>query len=237
MIPMVAPTRIVSIPARPAPLAIDLAQTAVLVVDMQNDFGSRGGMFDLAGIDLSVIQQAVPPSKRVVVAARRVGVPIVYLKMAHHPDLSNTGGPRSPHWFHHRGMAVGQQVTAPDGRPSRVLIEGTWNTEILHELAPHPGDIVVSKHRYSGFFETDLDAQLRSLGTRNLIVTGCTTSVCVESTIRDAMFRDYVCLLLEDCTGQPPFPSRSFGTHEASLLIIQSMFGWVSDSTALLAVL
>jgi ureidoacrylate peracid hydrolase len=234
---MAAPTRIVSISARPAPLTIDLAQTAVLVVDMQNDFGSSGGMFDLAGIDLSVIQQAVPPSRRVVAAARRVGVPIIYLKMAHRPDLSDTGGPRSPHWFHHQRMAVGQQVTTPAGQPSRILIEGTWNTEILPELAPHPGDIVVSKHRYSGFFETDLDAQLRTLSTRNLVVTGCTTSVCVESTIRDAMFRDYICLLLEDCTGQPVFPGSSFATHQASLLIIQSMFGWVSDSTALLAVL
>jgi ureidoacrylate peracid hydrolase len=234
---MAAPTRIVSIAARPAPLTIDLAQTAVLIVDMQNDFGSSGGMFDLAGIDLSAIQQAVPPSRRVVAAARRVGVPIIYLKMAHRPDLSDTGGPRSPHWFHHQRMAVGQQVTAPDGRPGRVLIEGTWNTEILSELAPHPADIVVSKHRYSGFFETDLDAQLRTLGTQNLIVIGCTTSVCVESTIRDAMFRDYICLLLEDCTGQPAFPSSPFATHQASLLIIESMFGWVSDSTALLAVL
>ena len=213
---MAAPTRIVSISARPAPLTIDLAQTAVLVVDMQNDFGSSGGMFDLAGIDLSVIQQAVPPSRRVVAAARRVGVPIIYLKMAHRPDLSDTGGPRSPHWFHHQRMAVGQQVTTPDGQPSRILIEGTWNTEILPELAPHPGDIVVSKHRYSGFFETDLDAQLRTLSTRNLVVTGCTTSVCVELTIRDAMFRDYICLLLEDCTGQPVFPGPSFATHQAS---------------------
>ena len=234
---MVASTRILSISARPAPLTMDLAQTAVLVVDMQNDFGSRGGMFDLAGIDLSVIQQAVPPSRRVVAAARRVGVPIIYLKMAHRPDLSDTGGPDSPHWFRHQRMAVGQQVTAPDGRLSRVLIEGSWNTEILPELAPHPGDIVVSKHRYSGFFETDLDAQLRTFGIRNLIVTGCTTSVCVKSTIRDAMFRDYICLLLEDCTGQPAFPNTPFGTHEASLLIIQSMFGWVSNSMALLAVL
>jgi ureidoacrylate peracid hydrolase len=234
---MAAPARMVSISARPAPLTIDLAQTAVLVIDMQNDFGSPGGMFDRAGIDLSVIQQAIPPSQRVVAAARRVGVPIIYLKMAHRPDLSDTGGPGSPHWFHHQHMAVGQQVTAPDGQSSRILIEGTWNTEILPELAPHPGDIVVSKHRYSGFFETDLDAQLRTLGTRNLIVTGCTTSVCVESTIRDAMFRDYICLLLEDCTGQPTFPNSSFRMHEASLLIIQSMFGWVSDSTAFIAVL
>jgi ureidoacrylate peracid hydrolase len=234
---MAAPSESVSISARPAPLTIDLAQTAILVIDMQNDFASRGGMFDLAGIDLTAIRRAIPPSERVVSAGRRAGVPIIYLRMAHRPDLSDTGGPRSPHWFHHQRMAVGDEVTAPDGRPSRILIEGTWGTEILPELAPRPGDIVVSKHRYSGFFETDLDAQLRNLGIRNLIVTGCTTSICVESTIRDAMFRDYICLLLEDCTGQPSFPARASGTHEASLLIIQSMFGWVSDSASVLAVL
>ncbi|MGC1412290.1 MAG: cysteine hydrolase [Acetobacteraceae bacterium] len=234
---MAAPSRTVAIAARPASLEIDLGRSAVLVIDMQNDFGSPGGMFDRIGIDLSVIRQAVPPTQRVVAAARAAGIPIVYLKMAHRPDLSDTGGQDSPHWFRHEPMAVGEAVTAPDGQPSRILIEGTWNTDVLPELAPHPGDIVVSKHRYSGFFETDLDDQLCALGARNLIVTGCTTSVCVESTIRDAMFRDYVCLLLEDCTGQPPFPNAPFGTHEASLLTIQAMFGWVSDSASLIAAL
>ena len=232
---MAASSRIISIPARPASLAIDLATSAVLVIDMQNDFGSRGGMFDRAGIDLSVIRRAVPPTQRVVAAARTAALPIVYLKMAHQPDLSDTGGQTSPHWFRHERMSVGKAVTAPDGQPSRILIDGTWNTEILPELAPYPEDIVVSKHRYSGFFETDLDKQLGALGIRNLIVTGCTTSVCVESTIRDAMFRDYTCLLLEDCTGQPLFPNASMGTHEASLLTIQAMFGWVTTSAALIA--
>jgi ureidoacrylate peracid hydrolase len=214
-----------------------LDRTAVLVIDMQNDFGSSGGMFDRAGIDLSVIRQAVPPSRRVVAAARAAGIPIVYLKMAHLADLSDTGGPDSPHWFRHQRMAVGEATTAPDGQPSRILIDGTWNTDILPELTPQPGDVVVTKHRYSGFFETDLDSQLRALGARHLIVTGCTTSVCVESTIRDAMFRDYVCLLLEDCTGQPAFPNAAFATHEASILTIQTMFGWVSNSATLLPLL
>jgi ureidoacrylate peracid hydrolase len=234
---MATSSRIVSIQARPVPLSIDLAQSAVLVIDMQHDFGSPGGMFDRAGIDLSSIQRAIPPTRRVVAAARTAGLPIVYLKMTHRADLSDMGGPDSPDWFRHQRMAIGEPVTAPDGRPSRILIEGTWNTEILPELAPLPGDVVVSKHHYSGFFETDLDAQLHALGARHLIVTGCTTSVCVESTIRDAMFRDYACLLLEDCTGQPTFPNSSFGTHEASLLTIQTMFGWVSDSSALIAAL
>jgi ureidoacrylate peracid hydrolase len=105
------------------PLSIDLAQSAVLVIDMQNDFGSPGGMFGRAGIDLSAIQRAVPPTRRVVAASRMPGLPVVYLKMAHRADLSDTGRPASPHWFRHQRMAVGESVTAPDGRPIRILIE------------------------------------------------------------------------------------------------------------------
>ena len=226
--------RTVTVQARPAPLTVDTAATAVLVIDMQNDFGSPGGMFARAGIDLSSIGRAVEPTVRVIAAARAAGLPIVYLKMAHRPDLSDVGAPDSPHWFRHKRMRVGESVTAPNGAPSRILIDGTWNTDILAELTPLAGDIVIRKHRYSGFFETDLDATLRRIGARTLIVTGCTTSVCVESTIRDAMFRDYSCLLLEDCTGQPSFPGTAFSTHEASLLMIETIFGSVTGSDAFL---
>jgi ureidoacrylate peracid hydrolase len=132
-------------------------------------------------------------------------------------------------------MAVGESVEAPDGRPSRVLVEGTWNTQILRSLAPKSGDVVMPKHRYSGFFETDLDRILRDRGINCLVVTGCTTSVCVESTIRDAMFRDYHCLLLEDCTAEPIGSDQPRGNHEASLLTIQLLFGWVSNSRNFLA--
>ena len=108
----------------------------------------------------------------------------------------------------------------------RTLIRDTWNTQILDSLTPEPGDHVVSKHRYSGFFETELDDVLRGLGAKYLIVTGCTTSICVESTVRDAMFRDYSCLVLEDCTAEP------IGTHESSLKVIETLFGWVTTSAA-----
>jgi len=156
---------------------------------MQNDFCAKGGMFDRAGLDLAPIQRAVLPTKRVIAAARRTKLPVVYLKMAHLPDLSDTGWEHSPHWFRHKRLAVGQEVTAPDGRQSRILNDGTWNTDIIPELAPLPNVMVVRKHRYSGFYGTDLDDRLRSIGANFLVVTGCTTSVCVESTIRDAMFR------------------------------------------------
>ncbi len=123
-----------------------------------------------------------------------------------------------------------QVVRAPDGTESRILIRDTWHTDILPELAPETGDIVLYKHRFSGFYETALDAILKQLGVRYLIVTGCTTSVCVESTIRDAMFRDYSCVLLADCAGEPIGHGLPRSNHEASLLVIQTLSGWVSDS-------
>ena len=123
------------------------------------------------------------------------------------------------------------------GTASRILIRDTWNTEIVAELAPKSGDIVLYKHRYSGFYETDLDVILKGRSIKNLIFTGCTTSVCVESTLRDAMFRDYTCLLLADCTAESIGNGLPRTNHEASLLAIQVQFGWVSQSTEFIAAL
>ena len=222
--------RLVTIEAKPESISIDLGKCAVLVIDMQNDFGAKGGMFNRAGIDISPIERAVAPTMRVVATARSVAMPIVYLKMQHTADLANAGRPSAPHWIKHEPLAVGESVASPDGRPSRVLVEDTWNTEILPSLTPREGDVIVPKHRYSGFFETNLNGILRDRGIEYLVVTGCTTSVCVESTIRDAMFRDYHCLLLADCTGEPIANNHPRSNHEASLLTIQLLFGWVSNS-------
>ena len=104
-------------------------------------------------------------------------------------------------------------------------------TDIVSELAPHPGDFTISKNRYSGFYQTDLHATLEARGVKFLILTGCTTSVCVESTLRDGMFRGYKCLLLSDCTAEP------LGSHEASLRVVEKLFGWVTNSAELLAIL
>jgi ureidoacrylate peracid hydrolase len=223
--------------ARPDALAVNPAQSAVIVVDMQNDFGSKDGMFGLAGIDISGIRNAIPPTVHVLAAARRAGITIVYLKMGFRPDLSDAGGPDTPNWIKHRPLRVGEATTAPDGTASRILIRDTWNTEIVPELAPEPGDIVLYKHRYSGFYETDLDKVLKSRSIKSLIFTGCTTSVCVESTIRDAMFRDYTCLLLADCTAEPIGYGLARSNHDASLLVVQVLLGWVSDSTRLITAL
>jgi ureidoacrylate peracid hydrolase len=227
----------VTIDARPDSLTIDPARTALVVVDMQNDFGGEGGMFHRAGIPIAGIQAAVAPTVRALTVARRAGIRIVYLKMQFEPDLSNAGGAETPNLIIHRRLGVGEPAQAPDGRESRILIKDTWNTDILSELAPQEDDIVVSKHRFSGFFETDLDATLRELGVTSLIFTGCTTSVCVESTLRDAFFRDYRCLLLEDCTAEPIGSDLPRSNHEASVRVIETLFGWVSDCAAFEAAL
>ena len=224
-------SRAINIDAQPGPIAIDTAKTAVIVVDMQNDFGSKRGMFDLAGIDISMIQKAVGPTAKVLASARNAGIKIVYLKMGYHPDLSDLGAPDSVNRTRHlQIMHVGKTVRAPDGSESRILVRDTWNTEIVPELKPHAGDIVMYKTRFSGFYQTDLDATLKRLGIKHLIITGCTTSVCVDSTIRDAMFRDYQPVLLADCTGEPIGYGLPRSNHEASLLTIQVLLGWVSNS-------
>ena len=227
----------VTIDARPGSLEIDPSGTALIVVDMQNDFGAEGGMFDRAGIPISGVKVAVAPTARALAAARRAAIRIVYLKMQFEPDLSDAGGAEAPNLIVHRRLGVGEPVQAPDGRDTRILIKDTWNTDILPELAPQDGDIVLSKHRFSGFFETDLDATLKELGVTSLIFTGCTTSICVESTLRDAFYRDYRCLLLEDCTAEPLGSDLPRTNHDASVRVIETLFGWVSHCAAFEAAL
>ena len=231
---MIAKIRRIVIDAKPEAWEIELARTAVIVVDMQNDFGSDGGMMALAGIDISGNRAIIIPTARMLAAARRAGILVVYLKMAFLADLSDAGVPDTPNWLKHLPLRAGETTTAPNGVASRLLIRDTWNTDIVAELQPDPNDIVLYKHRYSGFYETDLDKILKSRSIKNLIFAGWTTSVCVESTVRDAMFRDYSCLVLEDCTAEPIGNGLPRSNHEASLLAIQILFGWVSESTKLI---
>lgn len=231
---MASRATLITVDAKPEPVTLEPTRTAIVVVDMQNDFGAEGGMFARAGIDISGIRTAVAPTARVLAAARQASIKVVYLKMGFRPDLSDAGTPDAPNWLKHHPLRVGEPVTAPDGTESRILIRDTWNTDILAELTPEPGDAVLYKHRYSGFYETELDTLLKSLRVKYLIFTGCTTSVCVESTIRDAMFRDYYCLLLADCTAEPIGHGLPRGNHDASLLVIQLLFGWVSGSSQFL---
>ena len=223
--------------ALPSGFALDTERAAVLVIDMQNDFSAPTGMFARAGIDIAPIRAAVEPIARVLADARQAEMPVVYLKMGYRPDLTDLGAPGSPNRERHLAFGVGSEMRAPDGRRSRVLIRDCWGTEIVDALEPEPGDLALWKTRFSGFHATDLDATLRGRGVSQLLVTGCTTSVCVESTIRDAMFLDYSCLLLADCCAEPIGADLPRTNHDASLLAIQTLFGWVSSSAELLRAL
>ncbi|MGW4094913.1 cysteine hydrolase family protein [Nocardia sp. NPDC004750] len=222
--------RTLTLNARPEPLSLTAGRTAVLVVDMQNDFGAVGGGMDLAGFDTSVIRRAVQPIARVIETARMQGIPVIYMKHGYRSDLSDMGPGYSKNWLTHVAVKVGERVATPDRRDGQVRVADTWNTEILVELAPKPGDIVLSKTRFSAFYGTELDATLTRLGVKDLIITGCTTSVCVESTVRDAMFRDYRAIVPADCTEE----LQGDDFHQASLLLIERMFGWVTDSSAVI---
>ena len=212
------------IQARPEPVKIELARTAMIVIDMQNAFGSPGGMFDKAGVPISSIQAAVAPTRAAVEAARRAGMKIVYLKMGFMADLSDLGAEDGPneHFLGHLGVKDG------------VLTRDTWGTDIVDELAPGENDTVIYKTRFSGFYRTELDELLKGFGIKHLIVTGCTTSVCVESTIRDAFFRDYHCVVLEDCTAEPMGAGLSRSNHDATILLVERIFGSISTSTSVI---
>jgi ureidoacrylate peracid hydrolase len=129
-----ATTRVIRLNAKPEPIEIDTASTAVIVVDMQNDFGAQGGMFDRDGIDISGIQKVIDPTAKVLASARRAGIKIIYLKMGFRPDLSDLGSPDSPNRVRNVRIGVGQPVRAPDGSEGRILIRDTWNTDIVSQL-------------------------------------------------------------------------------------------------------
>ena len=224
-----ARSRLVHVEAKPEAISIDIGETALLVIDMQNDFGAKGGMFDLAGIDLSAIRSTIKPTAQILAIARSTGIPVIYVKEALSSDLSDAGPLHSPFGRMSKRLKMGLEITAPTGEPSRVHIDGCWNTDIIPELAPRNDELVITKRRWSAFHNTELDVRLRAIGTRYLIVTGCTTSVCIESTIRDAAMRDYACLLPADCTAQPAARGVA-STHEASLQSITRSFGWVTTS-------
>jgi ureidoacrylate peracid hydrolase len=224
----------VEIAARPEPIDVRADETAVVVVDMQNDFASAGGMFDRAGVDVGCIQAIVAPTATLLDAARGAGIHVLFLKMGFEPDLRSAGAPSAPIWIKHLPFEAGAEVRAPDGSPSRILVRDTCNTDIVEELQPRDDDVIVYKHRYSGFYGTDLDAELRARDIDTLIVVGATTSVCVESTVRDAMFRDYRCLVVEDCVAEPMAADTPRSNHEASLHVLELLFAWITRSSSVI---
>lgn len=178
-----------------------------------------------------MIQKAIDPSAKVLAAARQAGIKIIYLKMAFREDLADIRTEASTNRVRHLGfMHVGDTIKRPDGTKSRILIRGNWGTDIIPALKPQNEDIVMYKSRFSGLYKTNLEDTLKQLHKPNLIIIDCTTSICVESTVRDAMFRDYLPVVLEDCTAEPISYTFKRSNKEASLLTIQTLFGWVSNS-------
>jgi len=214
--------------SKPEPVEVDLEKSAVVVVDMQNAFATRNGMLDIAGADISGAPGVVSVIGRVLSAARRAVMPVVYLQMGYQADLSDSGGPQSPNW--HKELGIRLMNCRPELK-GKLVTQGTWDFAIVDELAPQPGDIVIVKTRYSGFARTALDAELQARGIRYLFFTGIATNVCVESTLRDAFFLDYWPILITDATmaAGPP------GMQEAALFNIESYFGWTLPSEEFLA--
>ena len=212
---------------RPEPLQIDLSRAAVVVVDMQNAFASPGGLLDLAGVDISGAAAVTRTIGQLLPAARACGVPVVYLQTGYKPDLSNGGGERSPN--PRKETALCLMRARPELR-GQLLVEGTWDFQIVDELAPQAGDVVVLKTRYSGFAGTTLDATLRMRGIQYLFFVGIATNVCVESTLRDAYFQEYWPLLVTDGAMQAGPPEA----HAATIFNVESFFGWTLTAEALL---
>jgi ureidoacrylate peracid hydrolase len=205
--------------AKPGPIDVDLTESAVVVVDMQNAFAAKGGMLDIAGADISEAPRVIRSIKRILDAARESGVLVVYVQMGYKPDLSNSGGPNSPNW--HKELAMHLMNCRPELK-GKLLTEGTWDFAIVDELKPAAGDLVVLKTRYSGFAGTTLDSQLRTRGIRYLFFAGIATNVCVESTLRDAYFQDYWPILIADGA----MPAGPASLHEATLYNVENFFGW-----------
>jgi ureidoacrylate peracid hydrolase len=220
--------RLVTIKAKPEAVEIDLARAALVVVDMQNAFASVGGMFDLLGQDISAAVVVIETIKRLTNAARSAGIRIIYLTMGYSPDLSDSGGPTSPNWYKELGLSAMNRHPEYAGK---FLIRGGWDADIVDELKPLPGDIVVGKSRYSGFRGTNLDVVLKTLNTKYLIFTGIATNVCVESTLRDGYFLDYWPILVADATNNAGPPV----TQEATLWNVETVFGWVATTDDLIA--
>jgi len=215
-----------TVAAEPSPIDLDWSATALLIIDMQRDFLEPGGFGEALGNDVSQLARAVEPIAGVLSAAREAGILVVHTREGHLPDLSDAppakierGTPR---------LRIGDP-----GPMGRILIRGEAGHDIIPELAPTDGEIVIDKPGKGAFYATGLGEVLQQRGIENLLVCGVTTEVCVHTTVREANDRGYRCVVLADCCASY-FPEF----HEIGLKMIKAqggIFGWVSDSTAVIA--
>ena len=226
--PQLAPVP-VDIHAEPQTLRLDLAQTALVVVDMQNDFCHPEGWLASIGVDVSPLSVPVAPLSRLMPTLRGAGVPILWVNWGNRPDHLNLS-PSLIHVYKPDGVGVGLGDALP-GPGSRVLQSGEWGASIIEGLATEPSDIHVAKYRMSGFWDTPLDSILRNLRVQTLLFAGVNLDQCVLCTLQDGNFLGYDTILVEDCcaTSSPGF------CVEATLYNVKQIFGFVTRSDALLA--
>jgi len=212
----------ITLPATPEPREMTANDTAVIVIDMQNAYASKGGYVDRAGFDIGGAASVISKIGRVLDASRKAGVQVVFLQNGWDPDYVEAGTPLSPNW--HKSNALKTMRKKPE-LAGQFLARGGWDYDLVDALTPKEGDIRVHKPRYSAFFNSQLDSVLRARGIRNLIFVGIATNVCVESTIRDGFHLEYFCTLLKDAAHHlgPDF------VREATLYNVEKFFGWVSS--------
>ncbi|GAA3827045.1 cysteine hydrolase [Sphaerisporangium flaviroseum] len=207
--------------ADPYPFAFDPDHTALLLIDMQRDFVEPGGFGETLGNDVSLLRQVIPPLRDVLDATRRAGLTVIHTREGHLPDLSDC-----PPAKLNRG-APSLRIGDP-GPKGRILVRGEYGHDIIDELAPAEGELVIDKPGKGAFYATGLDQALRDGDVRSLVVTGVTTEVCVHTTVREANDRGYECLVLSDCVGSY---FAGFQRYGLEMIAAQGgIFGWVAPS-------
>ena len=219
-----APPRAVTVDAQPQTVTMDLNRTAIIIIDMQNDFCAKGGWVDHLGVDYTPDRAAIGPLQQLLPALRTAGVPVIWVNWGNRPDLKNMP-PNQLHLYKPSGVGIGLGEPLP-GSGAHVLEKDSWAAAVVDDLKQEPDDICVDKYRISGFWDTPLDSILRNLGTRTILFAGVNTDQCVLHSLTDANFLGYGCLLVEDCcaTTSPDY------CREATVFNVKKCFGFVTDS-------